>query len=119
MLLSEEELEAMHEGGLPNSYMDPVLANNEKEYAKFISRLAKCGVVGFSESIRCQCGIFFVRKKNGSLRLILDARLANTYFRRAPSGRNASAACFGELRGKKDEQLFVSQYDVKDFFYRL
>eukprot|EP00973_Karenia_brevis_P012359 1679339-Karenia_brevis.AAC.1 len=64
MLLTDEELEAVHEGGVPNTYMDPVLANNEKEYAKFIARLAQCGVVGFSESVRCQCGIFFVKKKS-------------------------------------------------------
>ena len=32
------------------------------------------------------------RKKNGKLRLILDARLANTFFAKPPSGENGSAS---------------------------
>eukprot|EP00973_Karenia_brevis_P084010 11656732-Karenia_brevis.AAC.1 len=85
MLLSSEELEAVHERGLPRTYMDPTLQHNESLYSEFIAQLFECGVISFAREVKCECGMFFVRKKNGMLRLILDARLANSFFRSPPS----------------------------------
>ena len=73
----------------------------------------------FACSTKVTCGIFFVTKKAGRLRMILDARRSNVYFRKPPSRHNSSAACFGELRVPEGRQLYVGQYDVRDFFYRL
>eukprot|EP00969_Alexandrium_andersonii_P091557 4041167-Alexandrium_andersonii.AAC.1 len=51
--------------------------------------------------------------------MIVDARRANAHFRSPPRGENASAAALARLRIPDGESLFFSQYDVKDFFYRL
>ena len=58
------------------------------------------------------------KEKDGKLRLIIDARLANVYFRRPPRGNNFGVAVLGEARVPKGCTLYGSQFDVKDFFYR-
>ena len=119
MLLGPEELEAVLESGTPNTYLDPVFRFSPSKYAEFVAELYRAGVVRFAASCKITNGMFFVLKKNGKLRLILDARMANAHFRKAPGGNNASAACFGELRVPRGKKLWSSQYDVRDFFYRL
>eukprot|EP00973_Karenia_brevis_P007751 1052656-Karenia_brevis.AAC.1 len=117
MLLSSEELEAVHERGLPRTYMDPILKNSERLYTEFVAELFMCGVVKFAPSVKCECGIFFVRKKNDKLRLILDARLANSFFRTPPSDNMASTMSLGEVRARRGTTIWMSQYDVEDYFY--
>ena len=63
--------------------------------------------------------LFFVSKKNGKLSLIVDARVANSFFRSPPTGETGSASNIADLKLGPDQQLYGSSYDVKDFFYRL
>ena len=74
-------------------------------------------VVKYRDSVFCPKS--FVFKKNKKLRLIIDARRASVFFRRPPSGENSSLAALGNLRAPRGEKLYISQYDVRDFFYRL
>ena len=119
MLWSSEELEGVIEGGLPNVYHDPVLKHSESQYLDFIRLLYDAGIIRFDTSVKCQLGCFFVRKKNGKLRLVIDARRANAFFRVPPTGANSSSSTLGNLRIPKNKKLWVGQYDVKDFFYRI
>ena len=124
MLLTSEELEGELENGTAKTYFDPILKHNKGKYMKFLLQLCKCGVVSFLSTslVVCSVGIFFVPKKNGKLRLILDARRCNQYFRRPPTGNNTSLSCLSSLsnvRVDPKQKLYLSQYDVKDFFYRL
>ena len=69
-------------------------------------------------------GIFFVPKKNGKLRIILDTRDVNGFFSRPPSTRLPSAAAFSSLEtwplvedtGEK-KPIFFSSGDIMDCFY--
>ena len=61
---------------------------------------------------------FFVSKKNGKLRLIVDARVANSFFRSPPTGETGSASNIADLKLGPDQQVYGSSYDVRDFFYR-
>ena len=119
MLLSLEELEAEFEKGVPRVYHDPVLKNNRSHYLSFLKSLWDCGVVSFASQVKVQLGCFFVFEKNRKLRLIIDARLSNTFFRRPPSGNNSSASALAALRVPTGSVLYGSQYDGKDFFYRI
>ena len=64
-------------------------------------------------------GLFFVTKKNDKQRMILDAKPANWYFREPPTTQNASGSSFASLRVPEDKELYIANYDVKDFLYRL
>ena len=120
MLLGPEEhgvaMESIHEVGC---YMDPILQRNPKEYAKFVGSLYVRNLVRFSRSPQSRLGVFFVRKKSGNLRLIVDCRKINSVFKKPPKGHVVSSAVFGELQLHVDEQLYSAESDVKDFFYRL
>ena len=59
---------------------------NRRTYSRFVKDLAKRGMLRFSSStILCGAGMFFVLKKDGSLRLILDCRAGNRFFVDPPS----------------------------------
>ena len=84
MLLSAEELEGVLEQGLPPVYHDPSF-HDTKRYLIFIVELYECGVVRFSDYVRVSLGTFFVKKKNGKIRLIMDCRATNRLFAVPPS----------------------------------
>eukprot|EP00971_Amphidinium_carterae_P052220 1027986-Amphidinium_carterae.2 len=87
ILRSEQEL--TQRGGdddIIRPYWDPTLAGNAEERRRLILRLNALGLVGFRRKIRCQVGMFTVHKKNGTQRLIVDARQANRVCRRPPHG---------------------------------
>eukprot|EP00973_Karenia_brevis_P081162 11254639-Karenia_brevis.AAC.1 len=58
-------------------YWDPKLKINKFVYRDFISQMHKRGLVFFSLSRTAPAGCFFVRKKDGRLRLIVDGRPGN------------------------------------------
>ena len=62
---------------------------------------------------------FFVSKNNGKLRLIIDARRANARFRKPPTRHIVSGSSFSRIRARRGQVVWLAQYDVKDFFYRL
>ena len=71
--------------GVGRPYGDPRL-KHPRTYSDFVKRLAQSNLVDFSsdpgfESI----ALFFVTKKNGSLRMIVDARRSNCHFREPDS----------------------------------
>lgn len=120
MLLSEEERAAVLEKGLEGDmYLDPVLSNNTQAYHGFIADLFSCNILGFTLRPKMQVGAFFVSKKNGKQRLVIDARRANRLFRTPPSTCLGSVDCYGRLEVEPGSTVFMAQEDVKDYFYRL
>ena len=120
MLLSPEERAGVLEKGLEGlCYMDPLLANDPKRYHAFVADLFRCNLLGFTTNPRVQVGAFFVTKKNNKQRLIVDARKTNRLFRTPPSTSMGSMECWGRMELSMDDDLFIAQEDVKDFFYRL
>ena len=62
-------------------YVDPVLRQSSNKYRKFVRELKQKGVVKYGIDHTSDVGVFFVKKKDGSLRLIFDTRVANCYFK--------------------------------------
>ena len=64
----------------------------------FLKILAKSGLLTWRDTVRCRVGCFFVRKKGGkSLRLVLDARVANAMHKTAPKSSLAIPAALAAL----------------------
>ena len=78
--------------------------------------LFRSNIIRFSRSPKSRLGVFFVRKKNGKLRLIIDCRKVNAIFKTPPKGHVVSSAAFGDLEKHMEEQIILSESDVKDFF---
>ena len=64
---------------------------------ELIKRLHSVGFIGFRLRVRSFIGLFAVGKKDGSQRLIIDARSANDLHRRAPYAPLASSSAVSEV----------------------
>ena len=79
-------------------YCDPKLFKSSRSYLQFLAKLYSLGMVRFvqAKGRKGNMGIFFVRKKDGSLRLIFDTRKLNCKFRTPPCvSSHASGLCWG------------------------
>lgn len=117
MLLSEEERAAVLEKGLEGDmYLDPVLSNNTQAYHGFIADLFSCNILGFTSRPKMQVGAFFVSKKNGKQRLVIDARRANRLFRTPPSTCLGSVDCYGRLEVEPGSNSFYGTRRCEGLF---
>ena len=64
-------------------------------------------------------GVFFVQKKNGSIRLIIDARITNQRFRTPPGVPLSSAEAFADVECEEGQPVYISTTDVQNCFYRM
>ena len=87
----------LEELGLAAAYTDPAVLKG-RNWSSFLRRLEKRGVVEFVEEEPTELvGMFFVRKKNGDLRLVIDCRRSNCHFS-APEGVElATGSCLSQL----------------------
>ena len=101
-------------------YMDEVLSASPEMYSGFIKDLFERGMIEFRRSATSTITPFFVAKKNGMIRLVLDCRATNQLF--APPPDIALAAgyySFGQLEIGEGQTLYTAQSDVKDYFYSI
>ena len=64
-------------------------------------------------------GVFFVTKKDGSLRLILDTRILCSYFADPPHTALPSGAAFGNLECPENQTFVFGSFDIRNAFYNL
>ncbi|CAK0789849.1 unnamed protein product, partial [Prorocentrum cordatum] len=98
-------------------YMDAVLRAQPHAYTGLVRRLHAAGMVTFSAAPRERCGLFFVRKKSGKQRMVIDCRRANCWFKRPSTVALATGSALGELAVPEGEQLYVGHVDICDAFY--
>ena len=68
-------------------YVDPVFQHSQRRFVGFVRELVKAGSIGFVETAVEHVGLFFfLAKKDGAERFIIDARASNRLFVRPPSG---------------------------------
>eukprot|EP00974_Lingulodinium_polyedra_P039308 3768242-Lingulodinium_polyedra.AAC.1 len=84
-------------GQLPNLYGDPALYGERKEYVEFVKEGLKRGIFRLGRRRKERVKAFFVAKKSGALRLILDCRRSNQHFHAPPPVALFSAGGFGEV----------------------
>jgi hypothetical protein len=109
-----------HKDNITKLCNDPVLKHDRKSYAEFIQRLAERGMVRFRCLVsgeRPQLGIFFVKKKDGSLRIIFDTRILNQSFIEPPKTELPSAASFASLESHDGSNVHIGSGDVRNAFY--
>lgn len=100
-------------------YMDEVLRNSPSLYHEFVGDLYDRGMLTFATFKKAGITPFFVIKKNGKLRLVLDCRATNEHFKRPPDIAMAAGYSFGQLEVGGEQEVFVAQSDIKDYFYSI
>ena len=120
MLKDSEEWGAMVEHGETfQPYMDPQLQANGELYAIFVKDLVDKGMLDFIMRLGDLVTPFFVVKKSGKLRFILDCRGVNKRFRDPPPLTLAAGSTWAQLEVKPDKKLYVAQLDIRDYFFSL
>ena len=105
--------------GLSKTYEDPQFREHSK-YASFIKRLYDLHLVDVSLSVPEEReSIFFVKKKGGRLRMIVDCRLANTHFVEPEGIRLASADSLSKMEIPEGSPLYLATADLQNAFYTM
>ena len=116
-----ESLELQNSLGLVKPHCDPILFQNVNTYARFLKKLERAGMIKYvsAKGRVGSLGIFFVRKKDGSLRVIFDTRILNTKFRTPPKTKLPSTAAFASIECPQGVDPYIASGDVSNAFYGL
>ena len=109
----------MHGNDRIGPQLDPMLVRDPKVYAQFLRRLDAAGTLTWKTGIRSWLGVFFVAKKSGKLRIILDTRDVNGVFAPPPYTGLPTAVALTAIETDPDETVWFAGSDVSDCFYRL
>ena len=97
-MLRPEDEQALIGGASPTlPYVDPKLKGSRRSQISFAKQLLEIGLFRVTRRRRGTVGVFFVEKKNGTLRLILDCRPTNELFRKPPSTPLATSECLANF----------------------
>ena len=88
-------------------------------YCVFIEDLFNSGMVEFTDKPQGLVTPFCVTKKSGKLRLILDCRDVNQRLKPPPSLALGTGASWSRIHIPAEQQLFIAQSDLKDYFSTL
>eukprot|EP00973_Karenia_brevis_P012395 1683467-Karenia_brevis.AAC.1 len=81
----------------PEPYLDPMFKNYPRKYGNFLKDLKSRKLIRWSTYSHCTLGLFFVRKKNGRQRMIVDARPLNFRCAEPPHVALATGDSFSRL----------------------
>ena len=106
--------EAMAESDFSKPYLDPGL-KSKRRYAELLCRLLAAGMLSLGhESGKSVVGLFTVRKKDGMLRVVIDAWPANFFFEPPPTTSLPTGAAFSRIPSTS-EGMHFSGLDLKVF----
>jgi len=92
------------------------------EYISLIKRMYSCGMVSFTDQPKVVNGLFGVPKPDESIRLIIDARPANSFMIPSPPVHLPSPTAFANLRASShpsQQPIYVAKLDLDNFYHQL
>ena len=97
----------------------PACFASREEYLLLIDRMLRADMLTFTTAPRSVNGLFCLPKEPGVLRLIVDARPANSLFVPPAPVELPGPDLFAQLSASPGSELFVGKIDVSDFYHRL
>ena len=120
MLISDLEFLQVEDHGRPIvPYLDQVLQHDSAKYRDFVLDLHHRGLVGWTRQPLERAAVFFVKKKENMMRMIIDCRLANRRFRPPPGVVLANPECLARLEAPSGRPLYMCEADVENCFHNL
>ena len=104
---------------LKRSYVDPILQHQKSVYAEFVTRLFDSNLVEFRLKARESVGVFFVWKKSGKQRMVIDARRTNCWFSSPQKVSLATGTAFARIQVDAGPPIQVGGVDISFAFYRI
>ena len=115
MLADDDVVEYRQKFESVGLYTDVVLEHDKRKRVEFYKRLYKCGILGFSFSAKGKIAPFFVSKKNGNLRLVLDCRRVNQHFRKPHRPALGPAESLQRIENDSAETICEAEADLTLF----
>lgn len=85
------------DGGLPVPYWDPTLRSSRTARHDLYATLYRLGILNFRRAIRAHIGLFFVKKKDDRIRLVVDGRQPSARRQAPPSTRLGGGQTLAEI----------------------
>ena len=119
-VLTEDEAHVrLKESGVERCYSDPLL-RHRATFASFVKKLVNLGLVDLSlEKGKEEVELFCVKKKQNKLRLIVDCRRSNSWFKEPENVKLTSGDSLGRLELGEEDELFVCSADLQNAFYTM
>ena len=117
MLRDPLEAESLINERQPGRAMDPILGRRGRAYGKFIEQLFNAGIIEQGNVLE-EAGLFFVKKKNGDLRLIFDTRRPNCWYKDPSSVALFSGESLSSLEVSSTDHIHLRTGDVECCFYQ-
>jgi hypothetical protein len=114
-----EGLENQRTSSMLRPYSDLGIRRSKRRYHRLLRLLIKRGIIDFGLECITEVWIFYVNKKGGLQRLVIDCRTASCHFEDCPHTALPTASCFSRLELGADEDLFFSQFDRTTVFYQM
>lgn len=100
-------------------YMDPALKGSWRLYSEFLRRLHAAGMIRWALERKERATPFFVQKKNGMQRLIIDARRFNRRSSPPPKAPLGTVSALADIRLDDTEVLSFAASGIQDCFHQL
>ena len=98
-------------------YLDERLKPSREDYFFFLGTLVEAKILGPCRRRRGFLMPFFVAKKSGKLRLVLDCRVTNHKFRHAPPMELAAPEVLSRPKVPEGESVYAAQADIYIYIY--
>ena len=119
MLDPDEVRDRLEASGVRRCYQDPKL-NDPKIYADFARRLLDLNLVDVSlQAPKEHVGLFFVKKKNNRIRIIMDSRRSNCHFEDPEHVHLAAGEAMSRMQLPQDKTVYVASADLQNAFYTM
>jgi hypothetical protein len=105
--------------GTPPPLSNPSIGGSREEYVKLIRRMYAIRMVSFTRDPKVVNGIFGVFKKDGAIRLIINATPANDVMVPSEKVQLPSPTLLSSLSIPEGKNLFVSKTDFENMYHRL
>jgi len=115
---SEQSRARLQASGVVSPYSDPKL-RHPRAFEVFMAALAARGMLDFAREDGERVEPFFVSKKNGKLRLVVDCRRSNCHFTEAGGVSLCTGEGLAAIELGADEEIFVGGADLSDAFYHM
>lgn len=121
---TEEMLEVQPLLDATRPYMDVQLQRRRRTYVAFLNDLDDRGLRRWTQTPKERCSSFFVTKKSGALRLIMDCRRADILFKPPPGVSLCRSESFSRMEAQLDElekgeSPVMGIAYVEDYFHRI
>ena len=120
--LSREEADLVaQQSPVEEPYWDVRLASDSALRAKFFGALSRKGLLTVRRKVHSFAGLFFVKKKGGQIRMVLDGRATNASHRLPPHVALGSVAAWSEIDladVDRSQPLWKCSGDLQDSFYQ-